>query len=138
MDDVSQCADKGAPVTDPLKCPPRERDARYIPDLNDGVLVNAAGLWPLLFPQWRDPKKWWTELSAAKGRKDYDWSRLAMRYWPERVDGKCRVDASLGVAHGCFWRYHPKQAAKWEQRLRKELGPNFRLEESSQRGDGCP
>jgi len=138
IDDVSQCADKGAPVTEPspLTCPPRERDARYNPDLNDGVLVNASGLWPLLYPQWREPKKWWAALSLAKGRKDYDWSRLAMRYWPSRVDEKCRVDPSLGVAHGCFWRYHPKQAAKWEQRLQKEYGSDFRIEEGSYRGDG--
>jgi hypothetical protein len=65
-------------------------------------MINSAALWPLLEPQWKDPKKWWKELATAKGKKDYDWSHLAMRYWPTRVDAKCQEDPSLGVAHGCF------------------------------------
>ncbi len=135
---VTQCADKGAPPTDPnaKKCPPREIDARYDPDLDDGVMINAAALWPLLLPLWKDPKKWWTELSLAKGRKDYDWSHLALRYWPTRVDAKCRKDPSLGVAHGCFWAYHPARAWAWELRLQDEIGPDFRIEEAPYRGDG--
>ena len=35
-------------------------------------MINSAALWPLLEPQWKDPKKWWKELCAAKGKKDYD------------------------------------------------------------------
>ena len=133
--DVEQCADRGAPPTD-AKCPPREQDARYAPDLDDGVMINAAALWPLLEPQWKDPKKWWKELSEAKGKKDYDWSHLAMRYWPTRVDEKCRDDPSLGVAHGCFWRYHPARAWAWELRLQDEIGPDFRIEEAPYRPGG--
>ncbi len=128
---VEQCADFGAsPIdADATKCPPREQDARYDPDLDDGVMINAAGLWPLLEPQWKAPKKWWRELSQAKGRKDYDWAHLAMRYWPTRVDEKCRQDPSFGVAHGCFWRYHPARAWSWELRLQDEIGPDFRIKE---------
>lgn len=135
---VTRCADKGAPPTDPnaTKCPTRETDARYTPDLDDGVMINAAALWPLLLPLWKDPRKWWTELSQAKDRKDYDWSHLAMRYWPDRVDKKCRKDPSLGVAHGCFWAYHPARAWAWELRLQDEIAPDFRIEEASYRGDG--
>ena len=51
-------------------------------DLDDGVMVNSAALWPLLEPQWKDPKKWWKELANAQGKKDYDWSHLAARYFP--------------------------------------------------------
>jgi len=69
------------------------------------------------------------ELSKPSGRKDYDWSHLAARYWPERVDAKCRQDPSLGVAHGCFWRYHPARAYAWELRLQDEIGPDFRIDE---------
>ncbi|MTD57408.1 BREX-6 system adenine-specific DNA-methyltransferase PglX [Amycolatopsis pithecellobii] len=126
--DVEQCADRGAPPTDD-KCPARERDARYAPDLDDGVMINSAALWPLLDPQWKDPKKWWKELAVASGRKDYDWSHLAVRYWPTRVDKKCQNDPSLGVAHGCFWRYHQARAWAWELRLQDEIGPDFRIEE---------
>jgi hypothetical protein len=99
-------------------------------------MINSAGLWPLLEPQWKDPKKWWRELSEAKGKKDYDWSHLAMRYWPTRVDDKCKVDPSLGVAHGCFWRYHPARAWAWELRLQDEIAPDFRIEEPPYRPGG--
>jgi hypothetical protein len=126
---VEQCAEKGPPPTD-AKCPPRDRDARYDPDLDDGVMINSAALWPLLTPQWKDPKKWYKELASAKDKKDYDWSHLAMRYWPERVDAKCQDDPSLGVAHGCFWKYHPARAWRWELRLQQEIGPDFRIDEA--------
>lgn len=137
---VEQCADKGPPVpveknARDAKTPPRDVDARYAPDLDDGVMINSAALYPLLDPQWKQPRKWWKELAAAKGKQDYDWSHLAMRYWPDRVDAKCKVDPSLGVAHGCFWRYHPARAWAWELRLQHEIGPDFRIEEKPYRGD---
>lgn len=128
---VAQCADAGPPSK-----PEREADARYDPDLDDGVMINSAALWPLLQPQWKEPKKWWEELATAKDRKDYDWAHLAMRYWPTRVDAKCKADPSLGVAHGCFWAYHPARAWAWELRLQDEIGPDFRIEEQAYRGDG--
>jgi len=126
---VETCADKGPPPTD-APCPAREQDSLYAPDLDDGVMINSAALWPLLEPQWRDPKKWWKELAQSKGKKDYDWSHLAMRYWPTRVDAKCQEDPSLAVAHGCFWRYHPARAWAWELRLQQEIGPDFRIAEA--------
>ena len=127
---VRQCAERGPPPTDPRKCPPRDADARYDPDLDDGVMINSAALWPLLQPQWKKPKQWWTELASAKGKKDYDWSHLAAKYWPDRVDDKCQRDPSLGVAHGCFWRYHPARAWAWELRLGLELEPGFTIDEA--------
>ncbi|MEZ4251256.1 MAG: hypothetical protein R3B99_23835 [Polyangiales bacterium] len=149
--DVAQCAERGPLPTD-AKCPPREQDAPYDPDLDDGVMINSSALWKLLEPQWKDPKKWWKELASAapapedpkskspKG-KDYDWSHLAMRYFPARVDEKCRRDPSLGVAHGCFWRYHPERAWAWELRLQDEIGQAedggpFRIREQPYRPGG--
>ncbi len=99
-------------------------------------MINSAALWPLLLPQWKVPKKWWKELASAQGKKDYDWSHLAMHYWPTRVDAKRQADPSLGVAHGCFWKYHPARAWAWELRLQVEIGPEFGLEEAPYRGDG--
>jgi hypothetical protein len=125
---VEQCAEKGPLPTD-AACPARAADVRYAPDLDDGVMINSAPLWPLLNPQWKDPRKWWKELATAKGKKDYDWSQLAMKYWPARVDAKCQQDPSLGVAHGCFWTYHAARAWAWELRLQEEIGPDFRIEE---------
>lgn len=132
---VEHCADHGAPPTDG-RCPAREQDAVYAPDLDDGVMINSAALWPLLEPQWKDPKKWWKELASSQGKKDYDWAHLAMRYWPTRVDAKCKNDPSLAVAHGCFWRYHPERAWAWELRLQQEIGPDFHIDEAPYRPGG--
>lgn len=127
---VSQIAERGAPPADG-KCPPREVDAKFEMDLDDGVMITSAALWPLLEPVWKDPKKWWSELCIA-GTKDYDWAHLAARYFPTRVDAKCQIDPSLAVAHGCFWKYHPEKAYQWELRLQSpdELGPTFTLDET--------
>ncbi len=123
---IEQCATAGPPPPDPT-CPPRERDAAYAPDLDDGVALNAAALWPL-FPQWKDPERWWRELAAAAPGKDRDWSRLAMRHWPTRVDHKCRHDPSLALAHRRLFRYHPARAWAWELRQQDEHGPTFRMD----------
>ena len=126
---VEQCAERRPPRPDD-KTPDVEQDARYVPDLDDGVMINSAALWPLLEPQWKDPKKWWKELASAQGKKDYDWSHLAARYFPRRVDAKCQVDPSLAVAHGCFWKYHPEKAYQWELRLQDEIRPDFTIDEA--------
>ena len=88
--------------------------------LDDGVMINSAALWPLLEPQWKDPKKWWTELATAKDKKDYDWSHLAMNYWPERVREKCKTDKSLAIAHGLEHLYVEPEAAPKKTRGRKK------------------
>ena len=125
---VSDIAEKGPPPPDP-KTRARETDARFVMDLDDGVMVNSAALWPLLAPQWKDPPKWWRELATAQGRKDYDWSHLAARYFPRRVRDKCHQDPSLAVAHKCFWELHPAKAYAWELRLQDEIRPDFTIDE---------
>ncbi len=125
---VTEVAEKGPPPPDD-KTTRREVDARYVMDLDDGVMVNSAALWPLLEPQWKDPKKWWKELANAQGKKDYDWSHLAARYFPVRVRKKCHDDPSLAVAHKCFWELHPEKAYAWELRLQDEIRPDFSIDE---------
>ncbi len=125
---VTEIAEKGPPPVDD-KTTKREVDARYTMDLDDGVMVNSAALWPLLEPQWKDPKKWWKELANAQGKKDYDWSHLAARYFPTRVKRKCHEDPSLAVAHKCFWELHPAKAYAWELRLQDEIRPDFTIDE---------
>jgi len=70
----------------------------YQPDLNDGVIINAAPLHQLFrLPKWaKDTKECWSKLE----RGDYDWAHLAYTVWPERVREKCRTDKSLAIAHG--------------------------------------
>jgi hypothetical protein len=125
---VSECSERGPrPVGD--DCPPREVDAAFSVDLDDGVVVNCAALWPLLAPQWSDPKKWWRQLCRAEPGSDYDWSHLAKRYFPTRVDAMCRRDPSIAVAHGCFWKCHPAKAFGWELRLQEEIRAGFTIDE---------
>ncbi|MEX2443109.1 MAG: BREX-1 system adenine-specific DNA-methyltransferase PglX [Alkalispirochaeta sp.] len=102
----------------------QEVEAPYVMDLDDGVMVNSAALWDLVNPLWKDPKKWWASLATPKGKKDFDWSHLAMRYWPERVFAKCKKDPSLAVAHSDYGQYagrdlfeelHPEAAKKWRE-----------------------
>ncbi|MBN2413377.1 BREX-1 system adenine-specific DNA-methyltransferase PglX [candidate division KSB1 bacterium] len=65
----------------------------YDPDINDGVIINMAPLRELI--PWNEPAKYWQELEQGQ----YDWARLAMRYWPDRVTEKCKKDKSLAIAH---------------------------------------
>jgi hypothetical protein len=129
IDLVRQCAESGPPPARPQDTP-HEVDARFVMDLDDGVMINSAALWPLLEPQWKQPRTWWSELCNAKGKNDYDWSHLAARYFPKRVDAKCQYDPSLAVAHGYFWKYHPAKAYEWELRLQDEIGPDFTIDEA--------
>ena len=77
------------------------KTVRWQPELDDGVLLNAAPLHELA-PAWKkadsklDLKKAWQELEAAK----YDWAKTAMRYWPARVLKACKSDKSFAIAHG--------------------------------------
>jgi hypothetical protein len=82
------------PVTDKHG---RPVTVRWEPELDDGVLINAAPLHELL-PSWREvnPKKAWQALEAGA----YDWSKTAMRYWPQRVLAKCKENKSFAIAHG--------------------------------------
>jgi hypothetical protein len=128
ISEVTALAEHGPRPSDD-KTQKREVNAKYAMDLDDGVMVNSAALWPLLEPQWKDPRKWWKELANAQGKKDYDWSHLAARYFPTRVRAKCQEDPSLAVAHKCFWELHPAKAYAWELRLQDEIRPEFAIDE---------
>jgi hypothetical protein len=125
---VSELADRGPPAPD-TKTTEREVDARYAMDLDDGIIVNCAVLWPVLEPHWKEPKKWWKELANAEGKQDFDWSHSAARYFPDRVRKKCHHDPSLAVAHQCFWELHPAKAYAWELRLQDEIRSDFSIDE---------
>jgi Mor family transcriptional regulator len=130
-----------AKVTQLATCGPapelQEVEAPYVMDLDDGVMVNSSALWELVLPLWKDPKKWWASLSTPKGKKDFDWSHLAIRYWPERVMEKVKQDPSLAVAHSDYGQYsgrdlftelHPEAAVKWEEQQSKQQEKNLELD----------
>ncbi len=85
------------------------------PDLDDGVIINYALLWRMIaYKPWQKTvKTCWDELIAG----DYDWAKVAMHLWPERVLPKCTIDRSLAIAHGIedvFWMQHAD--GKWVAR----------------------
>lgn len=76
----------------------------WAPNIDDGVVVNTVPFFRVI-PH-RDSRTKaeaaWKELCDG----DLDWSRLAMRFWPERVVPKCAKDRCLAIAHGLqdvFW-----------------------------------
>jgi hypothetical protein len=106
----------------------QEREMPFQMDLDDGVMVNSSALWPLLHPQWKDPKKWWEHMEKPAGKNDYDWSHLAMRYWPKRVWKKLEKDPSLAVAHADYGEFtgrdlfrelYADMARKWDDEQTK-------------------
>ena len=70
----------------------------YKPNHDEGVQISAAPLWQLFRhkPWQKVLKDTWVKLEKG----GYDWARLAMNYWPERVREKCKTDKSLAIAHG--------------------------------------
>jgi hypothetical protein len=123
---LSRCGPLRARAGDPQ----RELDLPLELAGEDGFRVQSAALWSLLEPQWKEPRRWWSELCRGEGRADCDWSRLAARYFPKRVTEKCAVDASIAVAHGRLWRDHPRAAYEWELRFSQEFGRTIRLDEA--------
>ena len=89
----------------------------YRPNLDDGVIINAAPLHKLFrHRNWaRDTRAVWDKLE----RGDYDWAHLAYQIWPERVREKCRTDRSLAIAHGLEELYEAPAAEQKGQRGRR-------------------
>jgi hypothetical protein len=71
----------------------------YNPDFDDGIILNIAPLYELI--PWKEPKKYWDDLEKGI----YDWSHIAMKYWPDRVKEKCKKDKSLAITHGLEYLY---------------------------------
>ena len=72
--------------------------------------MSALNLAPLadLMPAWKEPEKFWKALQEG----EYDWSRTAMRYWPDRVLEKCKKNKSFAIAHGRMDIYEGSIAGK--------------------------
>ena len=53
-----------------------------------------------------------------------------MKYWPTRVDEKCKKDPSLGVAHGCFGNIIQNMLGLGNFDYKAKIGPDFVIEEN--------
>ncbi len=79
----------------------RPGTARWVPELDDGVLLNAAPLYRLT-PAWKkadaklDLSKAWKALKEG----EYPWAKTAMRYWPRETLAACKENRSYRIAHG--------------------------------------
>ncbi len=96
IDQVTQLLDE---VSEFAKTMARIVSEGYEPEPNwidDGVILRMAPLWELV-PIWKaEPRKYWERLQKG----DYDWSHIAMHYWPKRVKAACKTDKSFAIAHG--------------------------------------
>jgi hypothetical protein len=92
----------------------------YRPNHDDGVQITAAPLWRLFRhrPWQKLLKDTWAKLEKG----DYDWAHLAMTYWPERVQEKCRTDKSLAIAHDLEHLYEGPAENVGSARARKKAG----------------
>ena len=93
---------------------------KYRPDHNDGVQITAAPLWRLFRhkPWQKILKDTWTKLETG----EYDWSHLAMAYWPDRVHEKCKTDKSLAIAHDLKHLYEEPEETSTTSLGRKRAG----------------
>lgn len=121
--------DERGPRSPDAGCPLREADARFDPDPSDGIAINSAVMWKLLFPLWKEPRQWYGDLARASGKRRCDWPQAAARYFPRRVADACVTDASLAAAHGCLWAHHAALAYSWEMTLSSEAGQVVTIDE---------
>ena len=91
----------------------------YQPDLNDGVLLNAAPFYKLFrLGKWaKDCEAAWKKLEQG----EYDWAHIAYVLWPDRVRQKCRTDKSLAIAHGLEELYTPPPGGKKKGKKREAV-----------------
>ena len=84
--------------------------------------ITAAPLWSLFRNKaWQKVlKDSWDKLEKG----DYDWTQLAMTYWPARVREKCKTDKSLAIAHGLEDLYLELPATPKKTRGKKKAGAN--------------
>ena len=70
----------------------------YNPDLNDGVVINAAPFHKLFrLRSWADEtEEVWKNLKNGA----YDWSHMAINIRPNEVREACKKDRSIAIAHG--------------------------------------
>ncbi len=92
----------------------------YKPDLNDGVIIDAAPLHRLFrHRQWaQETKACWEKLE----RGEYDWAHLAYTIWLQRVREICRQDRSIAIAHGLEGLYEAPQPKAEGKGKRKGRG----------------
>lgn len=102
----------------------------YKPNLNDGVIINAAPLHRLFrHRQWaRDTATVWEKLEKG----EYDWSHMAYTIWPDRVKDVCKEDLSIAIAHGVEDVYEgPNPGEKKKRKTRKKSNRLSSVESAS-------
>jgi hypothetical protein len=91
----------------------------YRPNLNDGVIINAASLYKLFrHRKWaKDCEDCWKRLEKG----EYDWAHMALNIWPDRVRDICRHDKSIAIAHDLesLYKARPEESKTKGRRKKK-------------------
>lgn len=90
----------------------------FKPDLNDGVIINAAPFHKLFrMRSWaKDTEGCWKKLLDG----DYDWAHLAYTIRPDQVRDVCRSDRSIAIAHGLEDLYESQTPIGGKTRKRRQ------------------
>jgi len=98
----------------------------YKPDLNDGVIINAAPLWRLFrLKKWQKKcKECWEKLEEG----DHDWAHMAYNIWPDRVRDKCKTDKSIAIAHDLEELYIEPEGYKHKKKKKRKKDEQQELE----------
>ena len=127
---VEQCAEQGPPPTN-AACPLREANARYVlGDLDDGVMINKPPPGRYASPVEGTQENGGRNSPRRKARRITTGRTSRCATGRRGSTRSAKTILLLGVAHGCFWKYHPARAWTWELRFQDEIGPEFRIEEA--------
>jgi hypothetical protein len=101
----------------------------FKPNLNDGVIINAAPFHRLFrLRSWaKDTEEIWKKLSKG----DYDWAHLAYTIRPDRVREVCKRDRSIAIAHDLenLCEVNPPAAGSKKGRRKKQTEEELANEE---------
>jgi len=98
----------------------------YRPNLNDGVILNAAPLHKLFrHRKWAaDCKAAWDKLAGG----EYEWAHMAYTIWPARVKKVCETDRSIAIAHGLEALYKGETRPTAPRRRGRAVAENLELD----------
>jgi hypothetical protein len=90
----------------------------YKPDLNDGVIINAAPFYRLFrLSKWaKDTEVVWKKLKAG----EYNWAHMAYVLYSKEVRETCKIDKSIAIAHGLESLYEGKEGVKKRKKKSKK------------------
>jgi hypothetical protein len=113
--------------------PARERRPLR-PDLDDGVMINSPRCGRCSSRSGRTRRSGGRSWPPPRARRTTTGRTWRCATGPRASTRSARADPSLGVAHGCFWRYHPSARGPGSCACRTRSGPTSALRRRPTRG----